>query len=282
MRDRIANWEVSENGIRKLVILDIEFDENEVDELLEKLNITCINKSIYNIYKMTIENANDFIRIMKMSGDAKYIISNKIESDHLVMEANKAIFNYCSSFGMYIDVIEKNLSKLSKDKVKEFQTICNDLYDNKLEYRFLAILRNYIIHYDMPFDTHKIDFETSKVICHKEHLLEFKKWKRVKDDLENMDDEVDILKMVKDMNLNLATIFIEFQALISDRVIDACKVANEFVKKYNVLDPCIIRDYHPQKYLNEGKLKLTPINLRDLAQLLNELKNNPLIKIIEK
>lgn len=282
IRDRLGSWERDNDGNRNLVILDIAFSKKDADELLQKLNITNINNKIYNIYKMNIENSNDFFRIMKMSTDTKYIIDNKIESEEIVMKVNKAIFNYCSSIGMYIDVIEKNLSKISSDKVYEFQRICRDLYDRKLEYRFFAILRNYIIHYDMPFDTHKIDLENSRVICHKEHLLKFKKWKKVKDDIENMDEEIDILGMVKKMNENLAIIFIEFQALISDKIINTYETAVEFVKRYNVTQPCIVRNYNPEKYLKEGNLVITPINLKDLVKLINELKQNPLIKINEK
>ncbi len=281
-RDRIANWERDKDGNRRLVILDIEFDKNDVDELLEKLNITNINRRIYNIYKMTIENANDFYKDMNILTDVNYIKHNKIESDDIIMKANKAIFNYCSSIGMYIDVIEKNLSKLSNSKLEEFEKICNDLYDDELEYRFFVILRNYIMHYDMPFNTHKIDLETSRVICNKEHLLRFKKWKRVKDDLNNMGEEIDIPGMVKKMNKNLAIIFIEFQALISYEIIDAYKTAVEFTKKYNVSQPCVVRDYHPEKHLKEGDLTLTLINLKDLVELLNELKKNPLVQIREK
>ena len=282
-RDRIAIWEVNENVIPRIVPLDIQFDKEEIDEIIEKLDITRINKNIYNIYIMILENAKDFIMSIKISQDVNYIASKKINCDDILMRVNKAIFNYCSSFGMYIDVIEKNLSKISKDKVKSFQTKCKELYDNQLEYRFFAKLRNYIVHYDMPFDSHEINFENSRVICHKQHLLKFKGWKTVKYDIEKMDDEIDIVGMLKEMNKNLAIILLEFQALISDNIVNAYETVVKFMKKYNLTNEfSVIRDYSTEKKSRDENLTITCINLRELLQLMEELKHNPLVKIKEK
>lgn len=84
------------------------------------------------------------------------------------------------------------------------------------------------------------------------------------------------------MEINIAIILITFQALISDEIINTYETAVEFVKRYNVTQPCIVRNYNPEKYLKEGNLVITPINLKDLVKLINELKQNPLIKINEK
>lgn len=279
--DRLANLEINEHGEKQIIILNKEFETKDLDELFDSLYIVSEYNRINNIYNMVINNGKDYHNIMKLSENISYINENKISSNELVMKANKAIFNYCSSIGMYLDVIEKSLVSIDKQKLDIFRKESSRLYDERLEYRFFCIMRNYILHYDLPYNVHQMSLESSKVICSKDHLLKFKKWKHVKKDIEEMEAVVDIAGMVNEMNLSLTILLLQYQLLISDKVIESWEIANSFMKKYEVTRPLVVRNYSVEAH-KKGNLSLTPIDLSGLISLMKQLMNHPNINIIAK
>lgn len=279
--DRLANLEINENGEKQITILNKEFETKDLDELFDSLQIVSEYKRIDNIYNMVINNGKDYYNIMKLSENITYINKNKISSNELVMKVNRAIFNYCSSIGMYLDVIEKSLVSIDKQKLDIFRKECNRLYDEKLAYRFFCIMRNYILHYDLPYNVHKMSLESSKVICTKEHLLKFKKWKHVKKDIEEMESEVDIVGMVNEMNVSLTILLLLYQLLISDKVIKSWEISNTFMKKYEVTRPVVVRNYSVEAH-KKGDLTVTPIDLSGLISLMKQLMDHPNINIRTK
>lgn len=276
--DKLANLEKNSSGEKQLTILDVELDRKDLDSIYNALDIVSEYNRVKNIYNMAIENGNDLYRNIKLSSDVHYLDQNKVESNDVVMSVNKSIFNYCSSIGMYIDIIEKSLSKMDKVKMDSFRKECNYLYDNKLEYRFFVIMRNYILHYDLPFTVHERTENSSKVICLREHLLKFKSWKHVKKDIENMDEEIDIISMIEQMNVSLTILLLQYQYLISKNVIDSWEIATKFIEKYGVSNPFIIKDYSIESY-KKGNLKINPLGLDGLQSIVKELMNHPKISI---
>lgn len=80
---------------------------------------------------------------------------------------------------------------------------------------------------------------------------------------------MEIIKEDIPYNLNvIVDIVVSNWATTCLRIMTTCRVYNKGLLS--------------KKYLDEGSLILPSINLKDLAQLLNELKNNSLIKITEK
>lgn len=275
---RIADLEKNKDGNTVVKVKNKTLEEEDLNILYDSLTIVSDYNRIKNIYTMIIENGKELHDCLK---NAKLDTDKKLDRDKhnkYVMEANRTIFNYCSSIGMYIDIIEKSLSKIDKEKLDKFRKTCSELYDTKLEYRFFVILRNFVVHYDLPFTKYEKTMEGSNVICERDHLLKFKSWKHVKNDIEKMPSKISILPMINEMNINLTLLLFDFLYHIADKVINSYEVASKFVIKYNLKNPCVVKAKSIEEY-KKGNINLCPINLESLQVVFDEVRNHPHINI---
>ena len=153
-----------------------------------------------------------------------------IKSKEIHLKGNRLVAKYCFFIGMFIDYVEKTLSAFGKKEQKAFNTYCSHLYDISFEYRFIVRLRNYITHYAFPFSTVQMTFEGNSLKMGKQHLLEFKKWNTVKDDIEQLDEEIDFFPFIYPMNVNLTAMLLEIQYIIAPIVLKKFEELSEFKK----------------------------------------------------
>ncbi|MBU3176502.1 hypothetical protein KPL47_08960 [Clostridium estertheticum] len=265
-----------QNGELTLEILK-EINENEVDELTISLDSLVYYKQIKNLYKIAVENGNELIKFLK----SIYATNTKIplgDSEKVIMEGNRLIANYCSFIGMYIDQIEKVLSKIESKRIEEFRKTCSELYDKNIEYRFLVIMRNYIMHYDLPFTFYSESLYGRKLELRKEHLLKFSKWKQVKEDIIKMEDTINILPMLYPMNVNLTVIFFDFIYNIADKLLYAYQKAGDFVIKHKIKYPVIVT-YETIEAFKNGQVNVKFIDFKELQEALNDIKAHPKISL---
>jgi hypothetical protein len=201
-----------------------------------------------------------------------------VDAEKLCMEGNRLVANYCGSIGMFIDMMEKVLSKYGKEKVDGLQKLCNQLYNDTFEYRFFVILRNFIMHYDLPFTVFIENDAGRKLEFTKEHLLNFKKWKHVKDDIEKLGKTINILPFIRQMNAFLTLILYNFFYYISREIVESYENMSQFVIKHKVKAPAIVR-YKSIEEFKQGNLSFNPVDFSDLQSAFEDVKRHPKIEL---
>lgn len=272
---RLANREII-NGDVGLNIFK-EIDQKEIDELFEYQKPITEYKHLKNLYRITISNGNQLQSFLK----AVYSNDQSIEhmtSEILYLEGNRLIANYCSFIGMFIDQVEKVLTKKDEEKLKDFRATCSKLYDQNFEYRFFVLLRNFIMHYSLPFTRYHEDFNGKRLEFSKNHLLNFSKWKHVKQEIQDMNESIDIQPYITPMNANLTVLLYDVVYQLSQEILNAYQAMSDFSLKHKVRSPAIVR-YNSIEELKTGKISYTPIDFEDLQSALDDVKNHPKINL---
>lgn len=266
-----------ENGELVLEIKK-EIDKSEVDNLYKSLESLKHYKQIRNLYRISVDNGNELIRFLKIIYDSN--CSKPFNnSDKIIMEGNRLLANYSSFIGMLIDQIEKVLSNIESRRIKQFRSTCSDLYNNNFEYRFFIIMRNFILHYDLPFTFYSESFvDGRKLELQKEHLLRFAKWKHVKEDLIKMDDRINVLPMIHPMNVNLTVLFFDFIYNLADKLIYAYEKAGEFIIRHGIKNPAVV-SYESIEEFKNGNMNVSYIDFTNLQDAFNDIKAHPKIEL---
>jgi hypothetical protein len=145
------------------------------------------------------------------------------------LEINQRILNILTSMQSYEDHIAHKVSQLwgrSSTQAKKYKEIDSGLYDNFFSYRFLKRLRNYAQHYDLPvkgisYPAMSVGFEptqmasTVSAVAHKKHLLEFDGWRRVKKDIEEEDDKIDLNRIIEEAFRVFTSLHSQFRNFLS-------------------------------------------------------------------
>lgn len=166
-------------------------------ELSEAKNLEAM-KNVYNLFK---RNGQEFLTY---SSEIEKHLSN--DTDEVYTEANRLLINYLSSLQMFIDYGEKHNKKhFGKTKLKEFQEKTHKFYDDHVSYRFMAIMRNYAVHYGFPLTRIIESLERkSGIFASKETLLKFKAWKHVEEDIKKMPELISL-----DIHVEISMLFIQ-------------------------------------------------------------------------
>lgn len=257
-----------------------EISQEEVDQFFEN------NKDIKSwsqekrIYNMVIRNGlllENYLQ--KMSGNSSK--DNLSDLKKILEQANKYLFDYCSSISTYIDMVEKILTKKGAEKLEAFRKDCSSQYDQELAYRFFCRLRQYIVHYDFPLVKITSSFEGNRTItCSKEALLRFSKWNTVKQDIEQMNEEIDILPMIKQANVSITVLHLQFLYYYAEYIENMVKASMEFNKRYGIKVPVILMA-NSREAIGEGKFTMKPIFeiLAELQEAMKDCLHNPNITI---
>lgn len=273
---KLADIEISD-GQQELNILK-EIQQSEIDEFFDSQKIVREYKHIKNLYNITVSNGNELYGFLSTLY-SNHESLNGISEEKIYLEGNRLIANYCSFIGMYIDQIEKVLTK-DKEKLESFRLTCNELYDEKFEYRFFVLLRNFVMHYSLPFTLYSENFNGKSLEFSKKHLLSFSKWKHVKADLESMKENIDIRSYIEPMNINLTLLLWNVILHLSKEIIDAYQESGRFLAKHKVKNPAIVRYESKEKYeLRSGPLNFTPIDLTDLISAFDDVRAHPHIDV---
>lgn len=272
---RLANREFIDGDIGLNILKEI--DQKEIDQLFEYQKPITEYKHLKNLYRITISNGNQLQSFLYNVYSNNQSIEH-MNSEILYLEGNRLIANYCSFIGMYIDQIEKVLTKMSEHKLKDFRATCNKLYDKNFEYRFFVLLRNFIMHYSLPFTRYHEDINGKKLEFSKNHLLGFSKWKHVKKEIENMDENIDIQSYITPMNANLTVLLYDVVYQLHREILDAYRAMSDFSIKHKVRSPAIVR-YNSIEELKTGNITYTPIDFKDLQLALEDVKEHPSINL---
>lgn len=145
MVDRVdANEERECIGIREL-------SDEEVAQLQLALSLVGAFNGSYSLYEMCAANYEEFKRYHNSLQEKTGF---NVQSGHeILLEGNRLLLNFLSSFRAFIDHQESDLKGISTTGVnwlEHFKQQAATLYDSNFSYRFLWHLRNYVQHCGLP------------------------------------------------------------------------------------------------------------------------------------
>ena len=196
--------ELNDNGIEVLH----EVSQEELDELKTSYpNFKAFHR-MTELKDIVVENGMDFKEWMQKDNIEKCYF-NHIPTEKLVQTSNKLAFNFGASVGTFLYTEEKLLKKYKPGMEIELEKLERSFYDDNIEYRFWVRFRNYVVHYALPYTGLEADGANGiQIVCKKKHLLEFEQWNQVRNDIENMDENVNLPIMVEKMNVLIDALYI--------------------------------------------------------------------------
>ena len=148
----------SENIDEMTLNVGDEITKEELDCLNNAFSLTGTFYSINFIKDIVIENGMEFQRWMNPN-NLQSRFENGTPSHRLVMISNKHALNYASSIKTFIDMAFRLLKKKKPSKVKDFENLTHQFYDENEIYRFWMNFRNYIVHCAFPYTTFHNEIE---------------------------------------------------------------------------------------------------------------------------
>lgn len=255
-----------------------EIKKAELEELDQTFSFVKFYNSITMISDMVVENGVKFKSYMSPSNLLK-LRSNNTTPEEMTHNANKLVLTYASSIKTYIDMETRILSKHRTTKEQHsFIDICHTFYDNHVEYRFWANFRNYVVHCEFPYSKYSESLDSGvSIICSKDHLLKFENWKHSKNDITQMNDEIDLPSLVDNMSSLVMALHIDFFSYFANEIVNAIQVYGEFCRRHNVKSPIIVMT--KVQHLVEAGTFLQPLPIKELREAFNVLKSNPHVNI---
>ncbi|WMJ21835.1 hypothetical protein RBG61_07430 [Paludicola sp. MB14-C6] len=272
-----------DNGGKTISIAD-EISRSEMDQLINTQWFSSLYTFITQARDIAIQNGKDFQDYILPSNIAK-LRQKPIEVYQLILNANKLVLSYATSLKTYIDIQERILKKHEKIKeLEQFKELCSHFYDTSIEYRFWMNFRNYVVHCEFPYHGFAESYkEGYKLICRKEHLLEFTNWKHSKKDIENMDKVIDLPSMVIEMSSIIMSLYMSFFVYFAEDIFKALSAFQSFCKKYNVNQPAFLIS---NEKITKGNFEimvknsqLCPLPTDTIIKAFNVLKQNPNVNI---
>lgn len=264
--------ELSDNGIEVLH----EVSQEELDELKTSYpNFKAFHR-MTELKDIVIENGMDFKEWMQKDNIEKCYFDH-ISTEKLVQTSNKLAFNFGASVGTFLYTEEKLLKKYKPGMEIKLEKLERSFYDGNIEYRFWTRFRNYVVHYALPYTGLEADGANGiQIVCKKKHLLEFEKWNQVRNDIENMDENVNLPIMVEKMNVLIDALYIHFYTYFSEEIGNATIKFEEFCKKHGTQNPVIVKAEDLRKMKG---ICVLPLPKKELFQALKMLKENPNVKV---
>lgn len=258
-------------------VLKDEITQEELELLNSAFRVCSYYHSITQIKDIVIENGESF-KLFMTPENLKKVRSQQCTPERVIMLANKAVLNYASSIKTYIDMETRLIKKNAKtDELTRFESICHAFYDQHVEYRFWANFRNYTVHCEFPYSIYQESIEDGcKIICTKEHLLQFNNWKHSRADIQKMSDQIDLPKLVDNMSALIYALYIDFFSHFALEIVDGIKSYGAFCRKYDVKVPVVFK-LKDKKHI-EG-CHCQPFPIKELKASFDILNNNPNITI---
>lgn len=261
----------------KCIEIKQEIDSNEFERILNLLDNIGIYTHAKQLRDMSIKNGkilHDYLinTINRYSNPFEEV--NNIGD--ILINANKYIYDFSISIRTFIEYLERVLE--SRNKKKEFESdFLSKLYDNTVEYKFWYYMRNYIVHYDMPFNTLIRDYDGLKIISENEHLLKYKKWKASTEYIKQH-KQVPIIDLIKPMQSLIIAIFTQYLYFIVQDLEKMKNAIDELKEKYNLKSPMLV-SYVNEEELRQGKIKVYPLAITTLVEAFKDLEEHPSVTV---
>ncbi|MEL3958228.1 hypothetical protein NSQ96_13145 [Caldifermentibacillus hisashii] len=266
------------NGKHQITIIK-HLPKAEYDKHVKNMEILRYYGRLKQVYTLAESNSDSFLKFI----DSVNKGNSKSNEESVVLEGNRLLINYLTSAGMFIDYGEKELGKaLGKNYRINFQKETNRLYDSIISYRFMDLMRNYAVHYGFPLHIYVRSLKTpSGLFSVKSELLQFKKWKHVKSDIEKMPDNIRLEPHVKAMQMCIKHLFEQCIYNFSARLVEVIEYTNSLVKKAEKQPPVFIKFENEERF-RAGEFTAMPVDIGIIQEVLTDLRNHPNIIITDK
>lgn len=264
-------------GAKAEIVIKDEITQEEFTQLNTAFRVCSLYHSITQIKDIVVENGESFKRFMSPQ-NLQEIRKRNVPPERAITLANKAVLNYASSIKTYIDMEKRLLTKRATESdLKLFEDMQHAFYDKNMEYRFWANFRNYIVHCEFPYSIYQESVENGcKIICTKEHLLQFDNWKHSKADIQQMGEQIDLPALVDNMSAMIYAFYIDFFSHFAKDITDGITTYGEFCRKYGVRVPVIFKMENREQVAGSH---FQPLPVKELRASFDILRNNPHIKI---
>lgn len=266
------------NGKHQITIIK-HLSKAEYDKHLNNMEILRYYIRLKQVYKLAESNSDSFLQFMDSVNKGNI----NLKEESVIFEGNRLLINYLNSAGMFIDYGEKELGKaLGKNYRIDFQEETNRLYDSIISYRFMSLMRHYAVHYSFPLHRYVKSLKTPSVLFSKKsELLQFKKWKHVKSDIEKMPDNIRLEPHVKAMQMCIKHLFEHCIYKFSARLVEVIEYTNDLVKKAEKKPPVFIK-FENEKKFRSGDFAAMLVDIGMIQEVLADLRNHPNINITDK
>jgi hypothetical protein len=197
----------SDNGYEELK--EISFDEFKI--LREYRDFIIFYGSLDQLFGFIKMNVFEF---WKFYFDIVEKYRLKIIHFDNEMQENSSIFNLkltniLTTFRSYQDIIKNKINNSINDNqgiIEYYEKKSSNVFDQHFSYRLFYKLRNYVQHFDIPISKvvynsklveSKVEYSIN-LFVNKDRLLQYDGWGKVKDDLLNLADEIDIKLYLND------------------------------------------------------------------------------------
>lgn len=229
-----------DDGFRVAAKADTIITYQMYKEIKSWLNFAGFYQTCRSIKNMTLESADDL---------EKYLTSlQQITGGHTGLEVakylttgNKLFIGFLSFIKTFIDVISKAISRKRQNYVEEFQKMNSAMYDMFFGYRFFTRMRNYVIHYDMPLTTiiDSVDAGIS-MRCGRENLLQFKKWNTLRNEIEQLPEQIDIIPYIAETKAAISALYLKALESVAPQVIEGNQKFVDLCKKRGLSAPIFL------------------------------------------
>lgn len=193
---------------------------------------------------------------------------------------NKYIYDFAASFGSFIDYIEKRIIKKQSTQIQEEFKLVKAKYFQDDVYKFWYYMRNYVIHYDIPFNRGEALLEDGKeivkIISDKNHLLKYQEWKHAKAFVSQLDDEVNIQQLIEPLLVIIYAYYLDLLFIFRELIVETHRYVTNFILKHKARYGIAIMAYKTEQEALEnkkGNLKFLSINKVD--KRIKDLSNHP-------
>lgn len=272
----IGYHEPVEQGEHKF-ILKKNIKKEEYDHHLSSLDEATKLKVMSNIYNLFERNGKEFLNY---TAEIPVYLKSNEDKDSIYLEANRLLINYLSSLSMFIDYGEKlNKKYFGKQKMGEFVDKTHKLYDSFVSYRFMALMRNYALHYGFPLTHIKRSLtQKSGIFASKQTLLKFKSWKHAKEDIEKMPEDIVLEPHVKVSMLLIEHLYQSYIYDIAPSVINGVEYINKMIKESGGKVP-ILATFKNIDEFKKGNFLINYIEPKPYLDSLKIIESHPSINI---
>ncbi|CQR56540.1 hypothetical protein [Paenibacillus riograndensis] len=231
-----------------------------------------------NVHNLLNRNGNEFL--LYSSGAKDY---QGADEKVAYLEANRLLINYLAAVSMFIDYGEKYNSKyFGKERMKKFQEKTSVFYDNHISYRFIVLMRNYVLHFGFPLSViHQSESGTNGFFASRETLLKFKAWKHATEDIKKMSELISL-----DIHIEISMMFIkqlyqDYIYEIAPTVLKGIEYLNNMIKNTGGKMPILVTFKSVEEF-KKGNLSANIIDAQSFYEALEIIKSHPSIDIIER
>lgn len=266
-------------GEHNFIETDIELSTKDVVELDSFFQKATIFEKIIELEAISAELYQDLILYIGNENMSNILRQKNSDKIKIIRTGNKMLLSYCASVKMLVEKIESFIKhNCSHKESDDFKKFLSKVYDDNLSYRFVMRLRNYMIHCDMPITIAKTSItDGCGLYFNRDELLKGKMWSTVREDIEKMPVEIDILPLFSEMPKLIRLIVDESRYYYAPTVSNACEKIEAFAVKHNTTSLAYII-YDEDKGIASGTINTPPINR--LERDLEILQRHPRISVV--